>query len=319
MFRRVLSFITAVILLFVTTAAAQALTPLASSVMHIGSHGENVRLLQQNLEELSIYDGEVDGIYGPQTAAAVRKLQAELGLNADGICGKTTIRLFNELRGKPAASVRNSSISVLKGKVIGIDAGHQSTPDNDYEPISPGSLRTKARMSSGATGTKTGVPEYEITLLVARKLKSLLEAAGAVVIMARTQNDVQLSNIERAQIMNEANVDCWVRVHCDYSTDSVISGIHVLSPSESSAPDIAQSSAKLAELTLKCVSNATGAKGNSVEYKADQTGFNWSKSPVVTAELGYLSNPTEDVRLNRSYYQTACAIGLLNGLAAYFE
>lgn len=319
--RRVISVFTAVVLLFATAAAAHALTSLASSSMHIGSHGDNVKLLQQNLLELALYDGEVDGLYGQQTAVAVRKLQASLGLAADGICGKTTIRLFNSaLPTEQTAAAHAGQVysEVLTGKRIGIDAGHQLTPDNAYEPISPGSLRTKARMSEGAAGVKTGVPEYEITLLIAKKLKSLLEGAGAVVVMTRTENDVHLSNAERAQLMNEANVDCWIRIHCDFSTDNNISGIHVLTPSVKGAPEIAKNSVLLAELTLKCVSDATGAQAFPVVYRADQTGFNWSESPVVTAELGYLSNPTEDVRLNRSYYQQACAVGLYNGLVCYF-
>lgn len=320
--KRVISVVTAVVLLFVTTAAAQALTPLASSPMHIGSHGENVRLLQQNLNELALYAGEADGIYGQQTAAAVRKLQTKLGLTADGICGKTTISLFNsELQQEKTATSHAGQIYsyTLTGKRIGIDAGHQLTPDNAYEPISPGSLRTKARMSAGATGVKTGVPEYEIALIIAKKLKSLLEDAGAIVIMTRTQNDIHLSNAERALLMNDSEVDCWVRIHCDYSMDSAVSGVHILAPSTKSAPDIAENSASLAEFALKSVSDATGAEALSVVYRTDQTGFNWSESPVVTAELGYLSNPTEDVRLNRGYYQQACAVGLYNGLVAYFE
>jgi N-acetylmuramoyl-L-alanine amidase len=174
-------------------------------------------------------------------------------------------------------------------------------------------------MSAGATGVKTGVPEYEITLILAKKLKSLLEGAGAVVIMTRTQNDVHLSNAERALLMNDSEVDCWVRIHCDYSMDSTVSGVHILAPSAKNAPVIAENSALLAELALKSISDATGAKALSVVYRTDQTGFNWSESPVVTAELGYLSNPTEDVRLNRGYYQQACAVGLYNGLVAYFE
>lgn len=321
-FKRTVCAVIATMLMFVSTAPALALTPLASSSMHTGSHGNNVIVLQQNLAELNLYDGEVDGLYGQHTADAVRKLQTQLGLVADGICGRTTIRLFNSeyLQDKTEISTQKPvDTSVLAGKRIGIDAGHQLTPDNEYEPISPGSLRTKAKMSAGATGIKTGIPEYEITLLIAKKLKSTLENAGAVVIMTRTQNDVQLSNAERAQLMNDADVDCWVRIHCDFSTDASNSGIYILAPSPKSAPDIAENSAMLAELTLRSVSEATGAKAVSVVYKADQTGFNWSKAPVVTAELGYLSNPVEDVRLNRNYYQLACAFGLYNGLVAYFK
>ena len=51
----------------------------------------------------------------------------------------------------------------------------------------------------------------------------------------------------------------------------------------------------------------------------DQTGFNWSERPVVAVEMGMLSNPQEDIRLNRDSYQTSCAIGLFNGILTYFD
>lgn len=56
----------------------------------------NVRLVkyaQQACNALLPGDGpplEVDGMYGPKTDAAVRKLQRQLGLTTDGIFGKLT-------------------------------------------------------------------------------------------------------------------------------------------------------------------------------------------------------------------------------------
>lgn len=320
MSKRTVCTVCALVLIFLTTNAAQAISPIVSSPMRIGSRGPNVRILQQNLLELRLYNGVVDGMYGGQTAAAVKKLQARYDLPADGVCGYSTMRLFNgSIINETTARAGMMYTQSLQGKRIGIDAGHQKTAELAYEPIAPDSLRSKERMSPGVSGIKTGVQEYEITLLIAKKLQSLLERAGAVVIMTRTQNDVELSNAERAQLMNDENVDCWVRIHCDSSSDRTNAGIHILAPSEESSPDISEKSGQLADLMLNCVSEATGAQALSVLYKTDQTGFNYSSSPVITAELGYLSNPVEDVRLNRSYYQQACAIGMYNGLAEFFD
>ena len=319
--KRTVCTVCTLVLLLLTANIAQAISPISSSPMHIGSHGPNVRILQQNLLELRLYNGVVDGIYGTQTAAAVKKLQLRFDLPADGVCNYSTMQIFNNSIADEAAATRSGVVYTqnLQGKRIGIDAGHQKTADLSYEPIAPDSLRSKERMSDGASGIKTGVQEYEITLLIAKKLQSLLERAGAIVVMTRTQNDVQLSNAERAQLMNDANVDCWIRIHCDFSSDRTNSGIHILAPSEATSPDISEKSGMLAEIMLSSVSKATGARALSVLYKTDQTGFNYSDSPVITAELGYLSNPVEDVRLNRSYYQLACAIGIYNGLAEFFD
>ncbi|HWR24311.1 MAG TPA: N-acetylmuramoyl-L-alanine amidase [Feifaniaceae bacterium] len=322
--------LTALLLVFSSCGTAFAVSPLSSASMRLGSSGENVTLLQQNLVELGLYSLEPDGVYGAQTALAVRRLQAQLGLRADGACGPLTIQAFNKAyaNAAPAATATPSSVeetksaqalSPLSGKKIGIDPGHQRKADTALEPVAPGSSRMKQRMSAGGVGVKTKIPEYETNLIIAKKLRTLLEEAGAAVYMLRTEHDVQLSNIERAKAMNAADVDCWIRIHCDSSTDSSVNGVHVLAPSAVSSPEIAESSLRLARLMLKGISKATGAKELSVLVKADQTGFNWSERPVVAVELGYLTNPAEDVRLNRAYYQNDCALGMYEALAAYFS
>ena len=50
-----------------------------------GSEGRQVQLLQQALGNI-----KVDGIFGPETEAAVRSFQASRGLTVDGIVGPLT-------------------------------------------------------------------------------------------------------------------------------------------------------------------------------------------------------------------------------------
>lgn len=57
-----------------------------------GSQGSDVSELQQHLETLGYNVGSagVDGVYGPDTAAAVSQFQQDHGLAADGIYGPLT-------------------------------------------------------------------------------------------------------------------------------------------------------------------------------------------------------------------------------------
>jgi len=55
-----------------------------------GSVGYEVALLQQKLEQLGFYRGNLDGIYGPATEGAVRSFQRAFGLAVDGIAGPAT-------------------------------------------------------------------------------------------------------------------------------------------------------------------------------------------------------------------------------------
>ncbi len=51
---------------------------------------DQVRRLQEDLASLGYYAGSVDGVYGPQTEAAVREFQAASQLTVDGIAGSNT-------------------------------------------------------------------------------------------------------------------------------------------------------------------------------------------------------------------------------------
>ncbi len=61
-----------------------------TAVLKQGSKGGEVKEVQRRLKQWGYYSGSVDGIYGANTIAAVKKFQKKNGLTADGICGKTT-------------------------------------------------------------------------------------------------------------------------------------------------------------------------------------------------------------------------------------
>ena len=48
------------------------------------------------------------------------------------------------------------------------------------------------------------------------------------------------------------------------------------------------------------------------------TGINWAKMPCVIVEMGFMSNPSEDVKMAKSSFQKKIAKGLANGIDAYF-
>jgi lysozyme family protein len=58
--------------------------------------------IQQTLAQLGYKPGPPDGIWGRQTAAAVRAFQAKAGLDPDGVIGPITLAAL--LPGKPDAA-----------------------------------------------------------------------------------------------------------------------------------------------------------------------------------------------------------------------
>jgi len=69
----------------------------------IGSSGDDVMLIQKALQDAGFYQSQPDGVFGPNTDAAVRNFQAASGLGGDGIVGPGTwAKLFPSQSPAPA-------------------------------------------------------------------------------------------------------------------------------------------------------------------------------------------------------------------------
>nr|WP_122011980.1 spore cortex-lytic enzyme [Maliibacterium massiliense] len=62
----------------------------APAPLRVGSQGERVRQAQQRLKDWGYYQDAVDGIFGQQTAEAVRQFQRKNALSVDGVIGQQT-------------------------------------------------------------------------------------------------------------------------------------------------------------------------------------------------------------------------------------
>ena len=85
--------------------AAVALALLATAAPAAARVSANTAALQTALRAAGLYGGSVDGIAGPATRAAVRRLQARRGLVVDGIAGPRTRRALGR-RGRPRLGSR---------------------------------------------------------------------------------------------------------------------------------------------------------------------------------------------------------------------
>lgn len=204
----------------------------------------------------------------------------------------------------------------LAGLKIGIDPGHQEHGNNEKELVTPGGKEKKPKVSSGTSGRKTRIPEYVTVLEIAFKLRDALEAEGAEVKMTRETHDVNISNQERAIMMNEWGADLVLRIHCDGTNKKSANGIGLF---VNKSFDISAESKKAAEAILPRMVEATGAKKRGVYQRDTYTGLNWSEVPCILVECGYLTNPDEDVRLNDAEYQQKLAEGMVEGICDYFE
>ncbi len=215
---------------------------------------------------------------------------------------------------------KKPSEEISEKKLVVIDAGHQQKGNSEQEPIAPGSSQTKAKVASGTAGVATEIPEYQVNLEVSLILEKELRSRGYDVIMIRSSNDVDISNSQRAMIANDAGADAFIRIHCNGSEISTVTGALTMCQTSQNqyCGDLYASSRALSEQIINSLCIETGAKNLGVSETDTMSGINWCRVPVTIVEMGFMSNPEEDRLLCDTSYQKKLATGIANGIDAYF-
>lgn len=218
------------------------------------------------------------------------------------------------------ASSTDADVTAGNGKVIVLDPGHSSKVSGEMEPVGPGSSEMKAKDVTGTSGRTSGLMEYELALQTSFKMKEELERRGYTVYLTRYDNEVMLSCSERAEIANNYNADAFIRVHADGVDDSSASGAMTIciTPSNPYVPEMYQDSRRLSEDIISEYCKETGLGQRSIWETDTMTGNNWSKVPTTLLEMGFMTNPNEDVLMADPAFQDKIASGVANGLDKFF-
>ena len=213
-----------------------------------------------------------------------------------------------------------TNITEEKPFIIAIDAGHQLIGNNEKEPIGPGALESKPKVSSGTKGILSNKPEYELTLEISLKLKEALIDEGYEVLMIREQNDVNISNAERAKIANDS-ADIFIRIHANGSEDSFVRGITTLCPSSENeyCSEIYEDSYALSKCILENLVESTSDNDLGISEVDNMTGINYCTIPVSIVEVGFLTNPETDELLNTDDYQDKVVSVIVDGINNYYS
>ena len=229
----------------------------------------------------------------------------------------------------------NSGAAVLykaaenrKEIVVGVNAGHGTSGGTKVKTLChpDGSAKvTGGTTAAGATEAvavssgmtfNDGTPESSVTLRMAQILKEKLLAAGYDVLMLRDGDDVQLDNVARTVICNNA-ADCHIALHWDgdglnYDKGcfyiSVPDGLKSMEPVTSHWSEHNALGSALVEGL-----RAQGAKihgGGSMSIDLTQTSY--STIPSVDMELGNACSDHSDSVLD------LLGNGLVQGVNSYF-
>lgn len=202
-----------------------------------------------------------------------------------------------------------------------IDPGHQRKANSELEPIGPGAIEKKAKVSGGTVGQFSKLAEYELNLQVGLKLQAELERRNFRVVMTRTSHDVNLSNAERAKIAKDSNADVFVRIHANGSEDPSVQGAMTICMTKGNpyCAELYPASRLLSDYILKNMTRTTGGKQRNVWETDTMSGINWATMPVTIVEMGYMTNKEEDLLMADPGYQQRVAAGIADGIEEYFN
>lgn len=117
----------------VSTLVAITSNNIVEALSKYGSRGSEVRTIQEKLKRWGYYNGNVDGIYGSQTTAAIKSFQRKNGLTVDGIAGTNTLRAMgiytssNTSSGGSSSSSHSSDVNLLARVIYGEARGEPYT------------------------------------------------------------------------------------------------------------------------------------------------------------------------------------------------
>ena len=187
----------------------------------------------------------------------------------------------------------------LKGKVIALDPGHGGS---DPGAIGPG-------------GTK----EKTVTLAVAQKLQTLLEKAGAKVIMTRRDdrdvygpNATAVEELNARTIMGATNkADIFVSIHADSFTNAAAGGTSTYYYRKSPYDVMLAQNVQTSIIKAGGLLNRNANPANFYVIKR-------SIMPATLVELAFISNPDEEKLLISPQFQQRMAQGIYEGLDSFF-
>ena len=216
----------------------------------------------------------------------------------------------------PAITAEAKQSSKEPAKTIVIDPSGQKKPSKDTEPVGPGAFKTTAATTPCERGKKTGYKEYELNLQVSEKLKDILSDMGYDVLITRDDNDVNISNSERAMIANEADADILVVISAGAEK-----GTTVICQSEDNPYNYGnyRNSRLLSDAILGSVVQKTCNQNNGVDEQDDRAIINWCACPTTIVQVGNLEDKDEEELLIDDEYQKVLAEGIAAGIESYYS
>ena len=167
----------------------------------------------------------------------------------------------------------------------------------------------------GAVGP-TGLKEKDVNLAVAKQVADLLRPVCDIV-MTRT-TDVRLGSTvnadlkARVRIAEQARADYFISMHCNSFNDRTAHGI------ETWAYAPGGNGEKMAKAIQAELVKATGLTDRGVKFSGSSMYvLRYTTMPAVLAEMGFISNPSEEKLLRDPSFQSKLAKAIAQGVVGH--
>jgi N-acetylmuramoyl-L-alanine amidase len=178
-----------------------------------------------------------------------------------------------------------------------------------------------------------GREEKTLTLDIARRVRTLLQAAGVKVVMTRDE-DKFVDLEKRPAVVGKNGGDVFVSIHINATKDKSVRGIETYVTASENFPPTAE--AKLAGKYPKKPNNdfnhSNTVLGHQIQAalrnftRAEDRGLRHarfvvireSKVPAALVECGFVTNPDEGYRLGLPSYRDTLAQAIAQGILNYF-
>jgi N-acetylmuramoyl-L-alanine amidase len=159
-----------------------------------------------------------------------------------------------------------------------------------------------------------GVLEKDVNLDIVNKVKVLIDADPALDVVLTRDIDLYVSLENRIAIAEAAGADLYVSVHINSFGDPQVGGVETLVDDTRADGD---PSYVLAAMVQDALSEATGMRDRGV--RAQESYLERTTMPAISAEVGYLSNPTERQNLLDPAFQQIVAEAILCGIRTFLD
>jgi N-acetylmuramoyl-L-alanine amidase len=251
--------------------------------------GDDVRALQERLLEMGYDLGRADGIMGRRTATALARFQKEVGLLPDGVSGPQTYAALRRLGRKVVGGRPNllreterfrAAGTALVDKRIVIDPGHGG---GDAGVV--------------VTDGPTRWTEDDLAYDLAARLEGRLAALGMRANLTRGPSPRQrMTESHRADLANELGADLLISLHLDRHASPIACGVATYHYGHGDGGVTSSLGERLAALVQNEIVARTGLLDCRTHAKTWDL-LRLTRMPAVRVEVGYLTSREDRERL----------------------